>query len=260
MENRLEASAMNPLVISLLVFTCLFGVGFLATRLRTVVPEHHLGADTKDTVKLAMGLVATMTALVLGLLVASAKGSYDAERSGIITVSAKLVMQDRMLAHYGPETAASRALLHRDVEDMIAGLWPDTKSGHVQLDPSGSPGDALYDTIQKLTPKDDEQRALKTQALNIAVELGQIRWLLFEQSGSAISSPLLAVVICWLAILFFSFGLFAPPNNTALVSLMISALSVAGAIFLILELDQPFDGLIHISSGPMQLALAHLGR
>jgi hypothetical protein len=96
--------------------------------------------------------------------------------------------------------------------------------------------------------------------LGIAVDLGQMRWLMFEQSGSSISAPLLAVVVCWLAILFFSFGLFAPPNGTARVALLVAALSVSSAIFLILELDQPFEGLIHISSKPMQTALDHLGK
>jgi hypothetical protein len=251
---------MGPAATSSLVFACLFGVGFLATRLRAVLPEHHLGTDTKDTVKLAMGLVATMTALVLGLLVASAKGSYDAEKSGIVTMSARLVMLDKVLAHYGPETAPARGLLRNAIEGMVGRLWPDTKSQTAQLDPSGSSADMLYDAIQALSPRNDSQRALKTQALSGAMELGQMRWLLFEQSGSSISVPLLAVVVCWLAILFFSFGLFAPPNNTALVSLLVSAFSVSGAIFLILELDRPFDGLIHISSGPMQLALAHMGK
>ena len=197
------------------------------------MPEHHLSADTKDTVKLAMGLVATMTALVLGLLVASAKGNYDAEKCNVTSLSAKFVMLDRILAHYGPEAKPSRDLLRQSVEKMISRLWPDKRSEPSQLDPTRSSGEVLYDTMQSLEPKNDSQRLLKSQALGIAIDLGQMRWLMFEQSGSSISGPLLTVVVCWLAILFFSFGLFAPPNSTARVALLVAALSVSGAIFLL---------------------------
>jgi len=251
---------MNASLLFLVVFGCVFGAGYLATRLRAAMPEHHLSADTKDTVKLAMGLVATMTALVLGLLVASAKGNYDTEKSSVTAMSAKFVVLDRILAHYGPETKPSRDLLHQSVEKLIARLWPDQKSEPSQLDPTHSSGEALYDAMQSLTPRDDSQRLLKSQALGVAVDLGQMRWLMFEQSGSSISGPLLTVVVCWLAILFFSFGLFAPPNGTARIALLVAALTVSSAIFLILELDQPFDGLIHISSKSMQTALDHLGK
>lgn len=251
---------MSPIAISSLVFVCVFGVAYVATRLRARLPEHHLSIETKDTVKLAMGLIATMTALVLGLLVASAKGSYDAEKNDTTTMAGRLVMLDRTLAHYGSEAAEARESLHRVVEGMVARLWPVADGRPAQLDPGASAGDAVYDAIERLTPKDDAQRSLKTLALSSAVEVGQVRWLLFEQSGSSISIPLLVVVVCWLAILFFSFGLFAPPNSTALASLVVSALSVSAAIFLILELDRPFGGLIHISSAPMHLALDHLGK
>lgn len=251
---------MNTPLLFLLVFGCVFGAGYLATCLRLAMPDHHLSADTKDTVKLAMGLVATMTALVLGLLVASAKGNYDTEKSGVISMSAKFVLLDRILAHYGPEAKPSRDLLHQSVERLIAHLWPDKNSPHAQLDPLHSSGEALYDALQSLSPRDDSQRLLKSQALAIAIDLGQMRWLMFEQSGSSISWPLLIVVVCWLAILFFSFGLFAPPNGTARIALLVAALTVSSAISLILELDQPFDGIIHISSNSMQTALNHLGK
>jgi len=251
---------MNASLLFLVVFGCVFGAGCLAARLRLAMPDHHLSADTKDTVKLAMGLVATMSALVLGLLVASAKGNYDAEKSSVTSMSAKFVVLDRILAHYGPEAKPSRDLLHQSVEQLIAHLWPDAKSQPAQLDPTRSSGEALYDAMQSLAPRDDSQRLLKAQALGVAIDLGQMRWLMFEQSGSSISGPLLTVVVCWLAILFFSFGLFAPPNGTARVALLVAALSVSSAIFLILELDQPFDGLIHISSRSMQTALDHLGK
>jgi hypothetical protein len=200
-----------------------------------------------------------MTALVLGLLVASAKGAYDTEKSEVIQMAGKVAFLDRVLAHYGPEAAEARALLHRALEGAIARIWPENKFEEPQLAPSNASAEALYDALQKLAPQGDAQRSLKSQALAIAFDIGQMRWLLFEQAGTSISSPLLVIVVCWLAILFFSFGLFGPPNATATAALLVAALSVSGAIFLILELDHPFGGLIEISSRPMVNALNHLG-
>lgn len=251
---------MSPIHIALLSLVSVVGGATLGMFVRAVLPQNHLSADTKDAVKLAMGLVATMTALVLGLLVASAKGSYDAQRSQLIQMSAKFAFLDRVLANCGPDAPEVRAQLRTSVERMIARIWPDNKSRQAELAPTTSAGQAMYEAIQKLSPQTDAQRAAKSQALQIAVELGQMYWLLFEQAGTAISKPLLIVVVFWLAVLFLSFGLFTPRNGTAITALMASAVSVCAAIFLVLELDHPFSGLIGISSEPMRNALEHLGR
>jgi hypothetical protein len=196
----------------------------------------------------------------LGLLVASAKGSYDTQRSELIQMSAKIVVLDRVLAHYGPEAKETRDLLRRFVVGTLDRMWPDQRSGHAQLAPASGEGETVYDKVQALAPQSDAQRSLQAQALSITMDVGQTRWLMFQQTDSSISAPLLVVVVLWLTIIFISFGLFAHPNGLAVSVLLISALSVSAAIFLILELDQPFDGLIRISSGPLRGALAQLGR
>ena len=251
---------MSDNAIGLIVLACIFGASLLGMLMRPALSQHHLSADTKDSVKLGMGLVGTMAALILGLLVAAAKSAYDTEKSEVTQMAAKLVFLDRVLANYGPESADSRALLRRMVEGSLSRMWPDERSHHSQLDPIGSGAEEVKKAIQKLAPRNDVQGSLKSQAMGVVTDLGQLRWLLFEQSGSSISMPLLIVVISWLAIIFFSWGLFAPSNSIAIAALLLAALSVSGAIFLILELDQPFDGLIHISSAPMRNALAHLGK
>jgi hypothetical protein len=253
-------SPMNSNVISLLTFVSLFVSALLAIRLRKALPDHHVDADTKDTVKLTMGLVATMTALVLGLLVASTKAAYDTEKSEVVQMAGKIIFLDRILANYGPESTATRAILSQTVEKAILRMWPEETSEHLPPDPSASWTAGLPDAIQKLAPQNDAQRAAKTEAAGIAADLGQMRWLLFEQEETSISMPMLLIVIGWLAILFFSFGLFAPAHGTAVGALLIAALSVSGGIFLILELDHPFSGFIDISSHPMRNALAHLGK
>lgn len=162
------------------MFAGVFGGALLGLRLRAILPDPHLSADTKDVVKLAMGLVATMTALILGLLVASAKGSYDTQKSGVIQMSAKVAYLDRLLAIYGPAATEARTVLRHSVEDALASMWPDEKSQSAQLDPTAVRGPALYHAIQKLSPADEEHRALKSQAIQMVTDLGQMRWLLFE--------------------------------------------------------------------------------
>ena len=251
---------MNPNVIGFLVFASLLVSAILAMRVRMALSENHLTGDTKDTVKLTMGLVATMTALVLGLLVASTKEAYDTERNEVTQMAAKIIYLDRVLGGYGPESAAPRELLRHTAERALIRMWPDEKSGHALPDPATSWSEALPGSIQKLAPQDDVQRAARDEAASLATDLGQMRWLLFEQAETSISMPMLVIVICWLAILFFSFGLFSPPNGIAIGALVVAALSVSGAIFLILELDHPFDGFVQISSEPMRNALAQLGK
>ena len=249
---------MNMVLIALILFVVLVGAALLGRRVRRYLPEDHLSADSRDSVKLAMGLVATMTALVLGLLVSSAKDGYDTKRSVVIQMAAKVAFLDRVLALYGPETAEARGDLRAAVTEAVRRIWPTDQSGPAQLTPNQQMGDALYIGIQRLSPHDDAQRALKAQVATLMVDLGQLRSLLVAQSIPSISKPMLIILVSWLVVIFFGFSLVAPPNATTALALVASAFSVAGAIFLILELDHPFGGLIHIPSEPMVNVLTHL--
>lgn len=250
---------MSSMAISWIVFACVFGGALLGTFLRAALPEHHLSTESKDLVRLGMGLIATMAALVLGLLIASAKSSYDTQRSELTQISANIILLDRVMAHYGPETKEARDLLRDSVVRVLDQIWPDDDSRTAQLAPTAAGAEPLYNKIHALSPQSESQRALQAKALSIAEDIAQTRWLLFAQRGSAIAMPFLVVLIFWLTILFASFGLFAPPNATVIVTLFVCALSVSSAIFLILELDLPFEGLIAISSAPLGNALVHLG-
>ncbi len=254
---------MSSLTISCIVFACIFGGTLLGMLLRVLLPEKHLSAESKDLMKLGMGLLGTMTALVLGLLIASAKSSFDTQRNGLAQLSANIIMLDRTLAHYGSETNEARAMLRASVADMLQRSWPqeNPQSGQAEAK-SGTEGryEGLYEKIQDLAPKTDAQRALQAQALKTGTDIAQTRWLLFAQKGSSIPTPFLVVMVCWLTLILGSFGLFAPPNATVFITLLVCALAVSSAVFLILELDRPFDGMIQISSAPLRGALAQLGR
>jgi len=252
---------MSSITTSAIAFACVFGGALLGMLLRSLLPEHHLDPDSRSIVNLGMALIGTMTALVLGLLIASAKGSFDTQKSEVTQVAANIVQLDRILARYGAEANEARAVLHRAVlsldkswsEDAARSNWMD--STQVRAEAA-----SFYENIQELTPRNDFQRALQSQALQIALAIGQTRSLLVEQAGSSIPIPFLVVVIFWLAVIFLSFGLFAPRNATVIATLFVCALSVSAAIFLILELDSPFSGLLQISDVPLRNALAHIGK
>jgi hypothetical protein len=251
---------MSPIAIGLIAFSCLFLGALAGMFLRSTLPGHHLSADSKDSVKFGTGLIGTMAALLLGLLVASAKSSFDTKNDELTQMAAKIGFLDRVLAHYGPEASEARQMLRHFVAGAVERIWPTERSETAQLDPAASSGEMFYDSLHKLSPHNDEQTTLKSQALSLVTDIGQTRWLLLAQQGSTISTPMLVVVIFWLTIVFVSFGLFAPANVTVVATQLLCALSIAGAIFLVLELDRPFGGMIHISSAPMQSALEHLGK
>jgi hypothetical protein len=254
---------MSSLEVSGIIFACVFGGTLLGMVLRAILPEQHLSSESKDVVKLGMGLIGTMTALVLGLLIASAKSSFDAQKSGLAQLSANLIMTDRALAHYGPESKGVRDMLRAAVADMLEKNWPgETAGASAAQKRTGTEGryEGLLEKIQELSPRNDAQRTAQAQALKTLIDTGQTRWLLLSQRGSSIPLPFLVVMVSWLTLLFASFSLFASPNATVIITLLICALAVSSALFLILELDRPLDGLIQISSEPIRNVLSHLGQ
>lgn len=252
---------MNSLWISLIIFAGVFGGAILGLFLRTALPGHHLGSDAKEAVKLGAGLVATLTALVLGLLISSSKGSFDATSTMITQSGAKILLMDRVLASYGPEAQEIRGLLKNFLHARVIKAWPEAFKKLPKADVSGKAVDleevrvALWD----LAPKSDLQRALQTQALAISNDLSQLRWLLFEQLQTSLPPMFLGVLLFWAAILFTCFGLLAPRNGTIIAVFLVCAISVAGAIFLILEMEKPLTGAMKISGVPMVKTLERLG-
>jgi hypothetical protein len=251
---------LSAIAIGLIVFALVFGSALLAMYVHSALPEHHLSPDSKDAVKLGVALIATMSALVLSLLVASAKNAYDTRSNQLVQVSADVILLDRALARYGPETKEARALLQRSVATTVERFWPAQGAKLIAIDPNASPVEALYDKVEALSPQNEAQHAMQTQAQSLAANVGRTRLLLFENLGSSIPVPFLVVLVFWLCIIFASFGLFAPRNATVIAVLCVCALSVAGAIFLILELDRSFEGVLQVSGAPLRAALAQLGR
>jgi hypothetical protein len=252
----------SSLILGLISAGCIFGGVLLGLLLRSLLPDQHLHDESKDTIKLGAGMVATVSALVLGLLVASAKSNFDTTEEEITQRAAKIIFLDRLLADYGPETRDTREQLRRTVAATIEILWPKKNNGTSGMtDYERLNGMQITQmTLLKVIPTTDAQRRLYDTAQQILTDLRQSRWVLIARAEHVIPIPFLVVLLFWLTMLHVSFGLFAPRNGTVLTVLFISALSVSGAIFIVLDMTHPLQGVIKVSSGPMRSALEHLGQ
>lgn len=250
---------MNPLIISCLAFAVIFGGALFGIWLRSVLPQPHLNTESRDVVRLSMGLIATLAALVLGLLIATAQSSFQTQSNQIKQITANVVLLDTLLARSGPQARPTRVLLRSSLEILIGRIWREQNSAAAKVAPfeASAQSDLFFDKLLEPSPPNDSQPEIRARAVQIGFDLAQTR-LLFAQTDNAIPRPFVLALVFWLTIIFTSFGLFAAPNATVLVSLCTCALSASVAIFLILEMSSPFSGLMAISSAPLSNALMPL--
>ena len=250
---------MHSFAVSSFIFAIVFGGAIAGMFLRRALPEDHLGTDAKETVRLAIGLVVTMTGLVLGMLVSSAKGYYDGQKNVVAQMSSQIIVLDALLIDYGPDAKQLRRETRQFGQDAMERIWPRGASGLFQLRPRDDTA-KINAELELLVPKDNRQAALKAQ---IASEIRDVRsayWLMFlETEQTSISVPLLIVVTSWLVAIFISFGIFAPKNATVMVTLVICAAAVSAAIFIIMEMYSPFSGILKISPVAVRDALSQMG-
>jgi hypothetical protein len=253
---------MDSLLTALITLACLCAGMILGSLIRSRLPDHHLRDDSKDVVKTASGMIATLVALVIGLLVSSSKSSYDQAGSGLTQTGAKIILLDRALRRYGPETKGIRERMREGISTSIERLWPTDRGLKPSLGAAeqGTSMDDVQDMIVQLAPQDEARRAIRAHALETCSELVQSRWLMIEQAQTTLPTVFLGILIFWLTVLFASLGLLAPRNVTAWCCLFICAVSMAGAIYLILEMNRPFEGAIRISPAPLQKALSVIGK
>jgi hypothetical protein len=249
----------NPVLIGLIVFAVIVAGTFAGWAMRRRLPANHLTDETKSLVSLSMAIVATLSALVLGLLISNANSSFTALGGEVTTLSAQLIGLDQVLRRYGPETKQTRELLRQYVEAKTADLFPDDRA-EVRI---GNP--LTYELLQQvedsllaLKPANSRDQWWLGQALTLAGKIGDARWLLAQRIGQGTPKAFMVVLVFWLTLLFASFGLFAPPNLTSAATLTVCALAVAAAVTMILELENGFRGVVHISPEPMRQAVTTL--
>jgi hypothetical protein len=246
---------MNSILIGLAVFAAIFGSALFGLAIRNKLPPEHLGPDAKDVIRLVTGITATATALVLGMLVSSAKAYYDSWNTQVAEIASQVVTIDRLLAGYGPETTEIRVQFRQLVEGGVERIWPKRETLQNALKPQGN-GEILMHEVELLDPKSPIQAGEKSQLIPLISALRQGQWRMFLRTQqTTMPTPLLIVVVSWQCAIFASMALFAPRTTTILVTFTLGALTIATAIFIILELYSPFRGILTISPAPIIDAL-----
>jgi hypothetical protein len=247
--------------MSLIVAACVFGSAAISITRNRWLPKEHLSKETQDVIRLATGMISVLASLVLGLLVATTKSAFDQTDTEVKGAAADLIMLERTLRDYGPGSLDARALLQRFTARTLDQVWPgETETAKPRVDDlaAGVLLQQLRRTIRALTPSTGSQTELRGEAVQLANGIARTRWLLIEQSGSSVRPLFLIVLVTWIVLIFASFGFNAPRNATVLTAFLVCALAIGGAIFLILEMDGPFDGYITVSSKPMHKALKYM--
>jgi hypothetical protein len=253
---------MNSALVGTITFGCTFAGAMLGMWLRTALPEHHVDSDSRDSIKTGVGLIAAMSALVLGLVTASAKSSYDNVDSAVRSTAVDILTLDRQLARFGPEASGIRATLKQLVAQRVEAVWPTEPGRQVQLDPQRNltVAESLIEQIRALVPHNPAQDADRTSALQLAESLLKVRWMVAAEGSRTIPLPFLLILLLWLTLTFTSFGLFSPKNSTVIAVLFVCSVSIGSALFLVLEMDTPFSGWLKVSEEPMRYTLSHLNR
>ena len=251
---------MSSLTVAAIVMGCVVAGSAFGMWLGYRLPEPHRSAESHDAIKLATGMLSVLAALVLGLLIASVKNSFDTTDTQIRHFAATLILLNQTLADYGPETAEPRGMLMRYTERALADNWPEDKSAAVQMEDveAGKLLDGVRSAILALPENNPRRAALRSGAASLAEDALKTRWLLIERAESSIQPLFLEILIAWITLIFVSFGYNAPRNATVAASFLMSAVALAACIFLIVEMDTPFEGRITVSSMAMRSALAHM--
>jgi Protein of unknown function (DUF4239) len=248
---------MSPLALSAIVVCVLFGSALIGMAIRSGMPEQYKDEHTSNIVKTAMGLIGTLSALVLGLVVATAKSSYDDKAGQTRQLTAKVIQLDSLLSAYGPDAEKARILLRQANNEVVQRIWQGEAAGKSAFQVA-APAIALLSEIELLKPANDLQRSIKSRAAQTYTDLMQERLLLFARSGTSVPAPFLVVLIFWLAVIFTSFTILSQANAFGVAAIAVAAISLSGAIFLILELDYPFTGLLQIPRTLLSSALPDL--
>ena len=251
---------MDAWTTGLLVTAAVFASSVAGLLLHRVLPARHLSKDAQDVIRLGTGMLSVLASLVLGLLIATAKSSYDGMDTAIRSYAADLILLDETLRDYGDGALPARRLVRRYAETLLHDTWP-ASGAHPYIEENRSAGalmENVREAIRALQPADEGQKWLQDQALQVNISLLRQRWLLVERNGPSVRPPVIVIMVSWICVIFASFGLNAPRNGTVVVAFLLCALAIGSAIFLILQLDTPFSGVLRISSEPVETSLAHM--
>jgi hypothetical protein len=250
----------GPWSTAVAALACALAGAWLGLHCGTRLPPRLRDEDTRSVVKVTTGLIATLTALVLGLVTASAKGGFDKQDAAVKHGATDLLALDRLLDRYGPDALPVREHLRRIVAQRVDEAWhPDGPAPGLDGLEATRAGEQLEDLIRALAPQTDVQRELQARALALSIDLLQTRWSVIAGRGSSIPPLFLVVLSLWLALIFAGFALYAPRNGVVRAALVSGAVAAASAVYLIVELDSAFEGALRVSDAPLRFVLSRLG-
>jgi hypothetical protein len=250
---------LTPVNIGLIVFAIILTGAFAGWAANEYLPSYQLTEATRSLVSVSMAVVATISALVLGLLISNANASFVTRAGEVIALSADILRLEQMLRRYGPEADTARRTLRQYAEHKTADLFPENSQNIDLCNPlTYELLQQLEDSLLALEPANSRDQWWLGQAMTLASKIGDIRWLLAQQSAERTPKAFVGLLTFWLTSLFASFGLFGPHNLVSALALTLCALAVSGAIGMILELEQAFGGLLRCSPRPMYSALSIL--
>jgi len=246
---------MHPSELSLVAFLCIFGSAIAGIIVKSFLREDLLSEESQAIINAVRGVVVGLAALTLGLLIATAKGSFDNKETELKEGTAKMIVLNRLLLKYGNQSEKARDSLRQVVVNAINFIEKTTKEGRNQKAARGEGLDELITNLLELPEQNASQTWIKTSALLLGKEIELSRWKIYERTSGSISPLFLAILVFWLMTIFFSLGLIAPCNAIVISALFTAALSMTGAIYLTLKLDQPYGGPIQMSTEPLKMAL-----
>jgi hypothetical protein len=250
---------MYALVVSLLATACVFAGGLAGVLLHPRLPPSNLTKETQDVVKLGIGMLSVLASLVLGLLIATAKGSSDNTDHDIRSYAANVILLAETLRDYGADATKPTLLLRQFTAETLHDIWPEDGAEPALADPrTGLTLEHVREEIRALKPVDGGQRWLQDQALTLVTTLLQQRWQIIEHQGPNVRPVVLLILMSWITVIFASFGLNAPFNATVVGAFLVCSLAIGGSVFLIIEMDNPFQGTLQIPRGPMANALQQM--
>ena len=250
---------MTHTVIGLISFAAIFGGALVGLFAAHRLPGHHLSKETQAAVTVSVAVLGTLSALVLGLMITAANSSFSARAQEVRELSLQLIRMDRNLRRYGPESADARAKLREWAIVKTQQLFPEKGRANFSSEQTIEMLEDVQDALLALKPVGEKQTYLHTLCLKLSSTMIEARWALETRSSHSIPVPFLVLLIFWLAIVFASFGLFAPANTTTVIALFLCSLAVAGGIFMIEELDKPLSGFVHLPPDAMKRALSEIG-
>ena len=249
---------MNPIQQAGVAFALIIASAAAGAFLRRKLPEHHLTGDSKDVIKLAVALIATMSALVLALLFASTRTSFERTSGYVSRMTADITELDKLLGEYGPEAKPIRMALRAEIGPLIDSIWQENAGPQPASAEAKGHGDSVLYMLRELVPANKVQASIQARALQVSTDLDQTQLTLLSQPTDSISNTFLIVLVIWLMFIFAVFSMSSPPNPTLFAVLGLCILSASAAIYLIQELALPFDGLMQISNSGLRTALKPL--